>query len=449
MVFPEGARGTAKLYKERYSLVHFGTGFVRLAMKMKTPIVPFAFLGGGEAIPTISNAVSIGKLLGVPYIPVTPWLFAVPIPAKLEVYYSEPMFFEGTGSEEDEVVLRLRRAGEGAHRRRSSTSATPSSRRAAASRRRARHEGPRSRHLAVVSARCSPSGSSSSVTTSSASIAARSATRRPASRCTRSTSASAPPRTCSARVRPHAVIHMATVTHLVVQSEDRYRINLGGTRAVFEHSQHVRRRARHLRRPPHVLRRRRRLAALPQRGRAADGRSRRSPSSPISSPPISTPARRCGAIRASRRPCCASSTRSARPATARSPRSSAARACRRCSASIRSSSSCTSSDVVSALCIALDKRPRGVFNVAGPQPVPLSMVIRETGRTNIPIPEMVFAMMLGRFGLPKLPTARSSTSSIRSPSTAARSRRRRASSTRSTRRARCARTATRFRVPRT
>ena len=36
------------------------------------------------------------------------------------------------------------------------------------------------------------------------------------------------------KVRPNAVIHMATVTHLVVQSEDRYRINLGGTRAVFE-----------------------------------------------------------------------------------------------------------------------------------------------------------------------------------------------------------------------
>jgi 1-acyl-sn-glycerol-3-phosphate acyltransferase len=105
MVFPEGSRGTAKLYKERYSLVGFGTGFVRLAMKMKTPIVPFAFLGGGEAVPTISNAVSIGKLLGVPYIPVTPWLLAIPIPAKLEVYYSKPMFFEGTGSEEDEVVF--------------------------------------------------------------------------------------------------------------------------------------------------------------------------------------------------------------------------------------------------------------------------------------------------------------------------------------------------------
>ncbi|MBX3186371.1 MAG: acyltransferase family protein [Labilithrix sp.] len=105
MVFPEGARGTAKLYKERYSLVQFGSGFVRLAMKMKTPIVPFAFLGGGEAVPTVMNAVSIGRLFGVPYIPITPWIVAVPLPAKLEVYYSPPMIFEGTGAEDDETVF--------------------------------------------------------------------------------------------------------------------------------------------------------------------------------------------------------------------------------------------------------------------------------------------------------------------------------------------------------
>ena len=105
MVFPEGVRGTAKLYRERYSLVQFGGGFMRLAMKMKTPIVPFAFMGGGEAVPTISNAVSLGKFFGLPYIPVTPWIVALPIPAKLEVQYSEPMMFEGSGSEEDETVI--------------------------------------------------------------------------------------------------------------------------------------------------------------------------------------------------------------------------------------------------------------------------------------------------------------------------------------------------------
>ncbi len=37
------------------------------------------------------------------------------------------------------------------------------------------------------------------------------------------------------RVRPEAVIHMATVTSLTVRGEERHRINLGGTRAVFEH----------------------------------------------------------------------------------------------------------------------------------------------------------------------------------------------------------------------
>jgi 1-acyl-sn-glycerol-3-phosphate acyltransferase len=104
MVFPEGARGTAKLYKERYSLVRFGTGFVRLAMRTKSPIIPFAFLGGGAAVPTIYNSVALGKLFGAPYVPITPYGLAVPLPVKLEVEYGEPMVFEGTGAESDEII---------------------------------------------------------------------------------------------------------------------------------------------------------------------------------------------------------------------------------------------------------------------------------------------------------------------------------------------------------
>jgi 1-acyl-sn-glycerol-3-phosphate acyltransferase len=105
VVFPEGARGTAKLWKDRYSLVDFGTGFMRLALKTRTPIIPFGFLGGGDAVPTVTNAVSLGKLLGVPYIPVTPYLLALPLPVKLEVFYGAPLVFQGTGSEEDEVIF--------------------------------------------------------------------------------------------------------------------------------------------------------------------------------------------------------------------------------------------------------------------------------------------------------------------------------------------------------
>lgn len=106
MVFPEGAKGTAKLFKERYSLVEFGTGFIRLALKTKTPIVPLGFVGGADAVPTIHNSATLGKLLGVPYVPVTPYGLAAPLPAKLVVHYGEPMHFTGTGDEEDAVVKR-------------------------------------------------------------------------------------------------------------------------------------------------------------------------------------------------------------------------------------------------------------------------------------------------------------------------------------------------------
>ena len=105
LVFPEGARGTAKLYGDRNSLVGFGTGFMRLALQTGTPIVPFAFLGGGDAVPTIANLYTLAKLIGMPYIPLTPYVLPVPRPVPLEIYYSEPMHFEGTGHEDDEVIL--------------------------------------------------------------------------------------------------------------------------------------------------------------------------------------------------------------------------------------------------------------------------------------------------------------------------------------------------------
>ena len=56
-----------------------------------------------------------------------------------------------------------------------------------------------------------------------------------------------------------------------------------------------------------------------------------------------------------------------------------------------------------AICVALDKDLRGVFNVAGPPPLPLSVMIHQAGRANVPIPEPLFNLLLGRFGLPRLP----------------------------------------------
>lgn len=104
MVFPEGARGTAKLYWQRNSLVQFGTGFMRLALQTHTPIIPFGFVGGGAAVPTIANLYALGRLLKAPYVPVTPWLLPLPLPARLAIHYGEPMRFAGTGGEDDEVI---------------------------------------------------------------------------------------------------------------------------------------------------------------------------------------------------------------------------------------------------------------------------------------------------------------------------------------------------------
>ncbi|MFW5921100.1 MAG: epimerase, partial [Polyangiales bacterium] len=60
-------------------------------------------------------------------------------------------------------------------------------------------------------------------------------------------------------------------------------------------------------------------------------------------------------------------------------------------------------DVADAISLAFEKKIRGVYNVAGPQPVPLSVIISETGRVSLPVPEPLLNLSLGRFGLPKLP----------------------------------------------
>jgi UDP-glucose 4-epimerase len=60
-------------------------------------------------------------------------------------------------------------------------------------------------------------------------------------------------------------------------------------------------------------------------------------------------------------------------------------------------------DVAHAITLTLEKKLRGVFNVAGPQPVPLSVLVRGTGRSVVYLPEFVFNALLGRFGLPRLP----------------------------------------------
>ncbi len=60
-------------------------------------------------------------------------------------------------------------------------------------------------------------------------------------------------------------------------------------------------------------------------------------------------------------------------------------------------------DVARAIVAALGRPLRGVFNVAGPDPMPLSSIVEAAGRQRLPVPEPLFRLMSGRFGLPRLP----------------------------------------------
>lgn len=104
LVFPEGVRGTGKLYRDRYQLARFGTGFMRIALQNQSPIIPFAFVGGEEAMPVMYHAPLLAQLLKVPYVPIPKHILPIPKPVLCQLLYGEPMIFEGTGDETDEVI---------------------------------------------------------------------------------------------------------------------------------------------------------------------------------------------------------------------------------------------------------------------------------------------------------------------------------------------------------
>jgi 1-acyl-sn-glycerol-3-phosphate acyltransferase len=108
--FPEGVRGMNKLFKDRYVLQRFGTGFMRLALETHTPIVPVGIVGSEEQNPGLANLEGLGRALGMPAFPITwafPWLGPLgmlPLPVKYHLYFGEPMTFEGDASDEDGVI---------------------------------------------------------------------------------------------------------------------------------------------------------------------------------------------------------------------------------------------------------------------------------------------------------------------------------------------------------
>ena len=97
-VWPEGFKGIGKPYAERYKLQRFGRGgFVSSAMRAQVPIVPVSIVGAEEIYPLIGNVPSLARLLGVPYLPITPFfpllgpLGLVPLPSKWIIEFGEPI----------------------------------------------------------------------------------------------------------------------------------------------------------------------------------------------------------------------------------------------------------------------------------------------------------------------------------------------------------------------
>ncbi|MBE2314839.1 acyltransferase family protein [Solirubrobacter sp. CPCC 204708] len=98
LVFPEGAKGTEKLYKDRYRLRRFGRGgFVESAMRARAPIVPIALVGAEEAMPIFAHVRPLQKLTRLIYFPVIP----APgyLPAKFRIRFLEPIPTDQWGEE--------------------------------------------------------------------------------------------------------------------------------------------------------------------------------------------------------------------------------------------------------------------------------------------------------------------------------------------------------------
>jgi 1-acyl-sn-glycerol-3-phosphate acyltransferase len=110
LVFPEGRKGTEKLFKDRYRLRRFGRGgFVQAAMRAEAKLVPVCVVGAEEAMPTFAHSRVLGRLSGLIYFPFTPtfpWLgplgMLAYLPAKFRIRFLKPIDTAQMGSSPDD-----------------------------------------------------------------------------------------------------------------------------------------------------------------------------------------------------------------------------------------------------------------------------------------------------------------------------------------------------------
>jgi 1-acyl-sn-glycerol-3-phosphate acyltransferase len=114
VAFPEGVKGTGKPFSERYRVQRFGRGgFVEVALRTGSPIVPVAVVGSEEIYPKLGESPALARAAGAPFVPLTPtfpWLGLlglVPLPARWRIEFCEPIDLSAhpPGAAEDQRLV--------------------------------------------------------------------------------------------------------------------------------------------------------------------------------------------------------------------------------------------------------------------------------------------------------------------------------------------------------
>jgi 1-acyl-sn-glycerol-3-phosphate acyltransferase len=100
LLFPGGAKDMERPYlTDRYRvLAHRGFaagrgGYIKTALRTRTPIVPMAVVGAEEAHVLLATLPTVARVIGVPLFPLL--LFPLPLPVKLYIRFGKPIRLQG------------------------------------------------------------------------------------------------------------------------------------------------------------------------------------------------------------------------------------------------------------------------------------------------------------------------------------------------------------------
>jgi 1-acyl-sn-glycerol-3-phosphate acyltransferase len=116
LVFPGGAADMLRPIWRRYRLVpHSGLapgrgGYVKAALRARSPIVPVAVVGAEEIHVLLGSLPPLARLLGVPFFPIVASL--LPLPARLYIRFGAPIRLDAPpeAADDQRTVDRLNRA---------------------------------------------------------------------------------------------------------------------------------------------------------------------------------------------------------------------------------------------------------------------------------------------------------------------------------------------------